>query len=82
MQSSVDHSTTYSGNRADGNSTNIFGNVYGDVRFPGGPDGSASQQCLRDLRVTDPREDKIRIEQGKDRLLRDCYAWILNDPSF
>ena len=82
MQASVDHSTTYRGNRADGNSTNIFGNVYGDVRFPGGPDGPASQQCLRDLRVTDPREDKIRIEQGKDRLLRDCYAWILDDPSF
>ncbi|KAF1955560.1 NACHT-domain-containing protein, partial [Byssothecium circinans] len=39
-------------------------------------------QCLRDLRVTDPREDRARIEQDKDQLLKNCYAWILDDPSF
>ncbi|KAF2621734.1 hypothetical protein BU25DRAFT_353919, partial [Macroventuria anomochaeta] len=39
-------------------------------------------QCLRDLRVTDPRGDRARIEGDKDRLLRDCYAWILDDVSF
>jgi hypothetical protein len=32
--------------------------------------------------VTDPREDRARIEGDKDRLLRDCYAWILDDASF
>jgi hypothetical protein len=77
--------TTYSGNRADGDSTNIYGNVYGDVHFPSRPreaGESSPRQCLRDLRVTDPREDRARIEGDKDRLLRDCYAWILQDASF
>jgi hypothetical protein len=32
--------------------------------------------------VTDPREDKARIEGDKDRLLRHCYTWILDDVSF
>ncbi|KAF2737002.1 hypothetical protein EJ04DRAFT_396831, partial [Polyplosphaeria fusca] len=39
-------------------------------------------QCLRDLRVTDPREDKTRIKKEKDRLLVQCYGWILEDSSF
>ncbi|KAH0553451.1 hypothetical protein GP486_006481, partial [Trichoglossum hirsutum] len=37
------------------------------------------QQCLKDLRVTDPRHDKIRIEQTKGGLLRDSYRWILDN---
>jgi hypothetical protein len=77
--------TTYSGNRADGDSTNIYGNVYGDVHFPGRPREAGEpspHQCLRDLRVTDPREDRTRIEGHKDWLLRDCYAWILDDVNF
>ncbi|KAJ4331969.1 hypothetical protein N0V95_009770, partial [Ascochyta clinopodiicola] len=78
-------STAYIGNRADGDSTNIYGPVYGDVHFPGrrsGHDEPVSNRCLRDLRVTDPREDRARIESDKDRLLRDCYAWVLDDASF
>ncbi|KAF3029132.1 hypothetical protein E8E12_000037, partial [Didymella heteroderae] len=77
--------TTYSGNRADGDSTNIYGNVFGDVYFPersSGPGESATNRCLRDLRVTDPREDRARIEGDKNRLLRECYGWILEDASF
>jgi hypothetical protein len=77
--------TTYTGNRADGDSTNIYGNVYGDVHFPGRPREAGEpspHQCLRDLRVTDPREDRARIEGDKDRLLRDCYTWILDEASF
>ncbi|EUC40023.1 hypothetical protein COCMIDRAFT_30959 [Bipolaris oryzae ATCC 44560] len=49
------------------------------IERTGGPD---ADECLRDLRVTDPREDRARIEGDKDRLLRDCYAWILDDDSF
>jgi NACHT domain len=41
-----------------------------------------NSQCLRDLRSTDPRDDKIRIERSKDDLLKDSYIWILNDPAF
>jgi hypothetical protein len=76
--------TAYTNNRADGGN-NIYGDVHGDVHFPGSDDSAArstDHQCLRDLRVTDPREDRARIEGDKDRLLRDCYAWILDDASF
>jgi hypothetical protein len=39
-------------------------------------------RCLRDLRLTDPRGDKVRIEKSKDGLLKDSYVWILADPAF
>src|SRR5204863_7448560 len=42
----------------------------------------ALEQCLRDLGTTDPRIEKDRIEAGKDSLLKECYAWILDDPDF
>ncbi|KAF2625648.1 WD40 repeat-like protein [Macroventuria anomochaeta] len=85
MQSTAAHTVLYSNNQAYGDSINIYGNVDGDLYLPGKPssaDGSTSRQCLRALRVTDPREDRVRIEGDKDRLLRDCYAWILHDASF
>lgn len=82
MQPSIDGPTTYTGNRAEGDSANIYGNVYGHVHFPSGSGGPAPSQCLRDLRATDPREDRTRIERDNGRLLKSCYAWILDDPSF
>ncbi|RYO99933.1 hypothetical protein DL765_010917 [Monosporascus sp. GIB2] len=39
-------------------------------------------QCLADLRSTDPRHDKKRIEQTKGGLLRDSYRWILDHHDF
>lgn len=39
-------------------------------------------KCLRDLRVTDPADDKERIESEKGRLLKDSYKWILDNPDF
>jgi hypothetical protein len=39
-------------------------------------------ECLKDLRLTDPRHDKTRIEQTKGGLLGDSYQWILNHPDF
>jgi hypothetical protein len=85
MQHPARDNTTYSGNQAHGESTNFYGNIHGDVHFlekPREAGEPSSQQCLRDLRVTDPREDRARIEGDKDRLLRECYAWILDDTSF
>ncbi|RYP38348.1 hypothetical protein DL767_002588 [Monosporascus sp. MG133] len=38
--------------------------------------------CLADLRVTDPRHDKKRIETAKGGLLRDSYRWVLNNVQF
>jgi DNA polymerase III delta prime subunit len=36
-------------------------------------------QCLQDLQVTNPDADMLRIQDTKDTLLKDCYAWILED---
>ncbi|KAH8591892.1 quinon protein alcohol dehydrogenase-like superfamily [Bisporella sp. PMI_857] len=41
-----------------------------------------NQSCIQDLRITDPREDKRRIEDTKGGLLRDSYQWILEHPDF
>ena len=38
--------------------------------------------CIRDLKLTDPRDDKRRIEDTKGGLLADCYRWILGNPQF
>ncbi|KAH7119393.1 hypothetical protein B0J13DRAFT_457793, partial [Dactylonectria estremocensis] len=40
------------------------------------------KQCLIDLRETDPRDDKTRIEDTKGGLLRDSYRWILDNDDF
>ncbi|EGR51335.1 uncharacterized protein TRIREDRAFT_56211 [Trichoderma reesei QM6a] len=40
------------------------------------------QQCLRDLRITDPRADRIRIEDTQGGLLQESYQWILENPQF
>jgi hypothetical protein len=77
--------TIYDGNRAYGDAIQFNGDINGDVYFPERPREAGDPspyQCLRDLRVTDPREDRARIESDKDRLLRDCYAWLLEDDSF
>ncbi|KAK5998339.1 Vegetative incompatibility protein HET-E-1 [Cladobotryum mycophilum] len=39
-------------------------------------------QCLADLRVTDPRDDKARIEGTKGDLLEDSYSWIRENAEF
>ena len=35
------------------------------------------QRCLWDLRLIDPRDEIKKIEDRKDPLLKDSYAWIL-----
>ncbi|CVK96738.1 related to vegetatible incompatibility protein HET-E-1 [Fusarium mangiferae] len=39
-------------------------------------------KCLRDLRETDPRDDKSRIEETKGGLLENAYRWILQNDKF
>ena len=39
-------------------------------------------KCLRDLRSTDPRHDKKRIEDTSRGLLEDSYRWILENSEF
>ncbi|KAJ3488446.1 hypothetical protein NLG97_g6197 [Lecanicillium saksenae] len=40
------------------------------------------KQCLRELRVTDPRVDKKEIEERKGGLLKDSYLWITQHDNF
>jgi hypothetical protein len=40
------------------------------------------ERCIQDLRATDPRDDKKRIENTKGGLLEDSYRWILKNPDF
>ena len=39
-------------------------------------------KCLRDLRPTDPCDDKKRIEDTKGGLLKDLHRWILDNADF
>jgi hypothetical protein len=55
------------------------------VHFPSkysGADRPTPHQCLRNLRLTDARQDRARIEGDKDKLLKDCYTWTLDNASF
>ncbi|KAL7798166.1 hypothetical protein V8C37DRAFT_247410 [Trichoderma ceciliae] len=40
------------------------------------------EQCLRDLRVTDPRDDKRRIEDAVGGLLQGAYDWVIEHSDF
>ena len=40
------------------------------------------EKCIQDLRLTDPRDDKKRIEDTKGGLLEDSYRWILENTDF
>jgi hypothetical protein len=40
------------------------------------------RECIRHLRLTDPRDDKKRIEEIKGGLLEDSYHWILENSDF
>jgi NACHT domain/Heterokaryon incompatibility protein (HET) len=40
------------------------------------------EECILDLRLTDPRDDKKRIEDTKGGLLEGSYRWILENSDF
>lgn len=40
------------------------------------------EKCMQDLRISDPRDDKKRIEETKGGLLADSYCWILTNSDF
>lgn len=43
---------------------------------------SADNTCLAELRLTDPRDDRRRIEETKGGLLKDSYRWVLENTGF
>ncbi|KAK2034265.1 hypothetical protein LX32DRAFT_552142 [Colletotrichum zoysiae] len=59
------------------------GNVNArDIYIGSTSDGELERQLLRDLRVSDPRDDKERIERTKGGLLRDSFRWVLDHHDF
>ena len=46
------------------------------------PQVSLDQACLRDLRTTNPHDDKDRIKNTNGGLLRDSYSWILDNEQY
>jgi hypothetical protein len=44
--------------------------------------GKEDRECIQHLRLTDPRDDKKRIEDTKGGLLEDSYRWILENSDF
>ncbi|KAF2022931.1 NACHT-domain-containing protein [Setomelanomma holmii] len=40
------------------------------------------ETCVQDIRHTDPRDDKKRIEDMKGGLLADSYRWVLNNTAY
>ncbi|KAM0247351.1 hypothetical protein ACHAQJ_009885 [Trichoderma viride] len=74
-------------------SRNIAGNSFGDhatihqgdIHHHSSNDKTREDEdakCLADLRTTDPRDDKSRIEATKGGLLKDSYRWILKHGDF
>lgn len=43
---------------------------------------SADNTCLAELRLTDPRDDRRRIQETKGGLLKDSYWWVLENTGF
>lgn len=41
-----------------------------------------ANQCLADLRVTNPRHDKQHSQNTNGGLLQDSYSWILDKSEF
>jgi hypothetical protein len=40
------------------------------------------ERCIQDIRSTDSRHDKKRIEETKGGLLEDSFRWVITNPSF
>jgi archaellum biogenesis ATPase FlaH len=51
-----------------------FGRLMDEIR--------TQEKCVQDVRHTDPRDDKKRIEDMKGGLLVDSYRWVLDNTTF
>ncbi|KAJ6439024.1 Vegetative incompatibility protein HET-E-1 [Purpureocillium lavendulum] len=65
--------------KADGQSKIRVGNNYTEVYNYHEPNRN---RCLAAVRLSDPRDDKARIEEMKGGLLKDSYRWILENGDF
>jgi hypothetical protein len=78
-------SSAYQENVAKDRAIAIYGNVTGNVNVEStanSVDKPDENRCLHDLRITDPKEDKIRLEDSNDKRLKECYSWLFADAKF
>ncbi|KAM5342885.1 hypothetical protein ACJ41O_013851 [Fusarium nematophilum] len=68
--------------RIEGEGRAHVGNITNYYSTAKSAEDDLNNSCLADLRCTDPRHDKRRIEQTKGGLLNDSYRWILDNPDF
>ena len=40
------------------------------------------EKCMRDLYITDPCDDKKRVDDTKGGLLEDLFRWVLENSDF
>jgi hypothetical protein len=73
------HTRSYKENHVGGDGIGIFGDIYGDIQLP---DRSSRDPYLHTLNASDPRVKKDRIKIDKDKLLSQCYSWILDNKDF
>ncbi|KAJ4859813.1 NACHT domain-containing protein [Trichoderma breve] len=74
-------------NSIEPSSRNIANNSFGDnvTIYQGNiqnPVADQTDQCLKDLRLTDPRDDKRRIQQTKGGLLKESSNWVFQNNTF
>jgi hypothetical protein len=94
---SVDERLRWKGDRETKREEDVWYSLSGifDVQIaPAYSEGAASafkrlqgeinklEICVRDIRNTDPRHDKQRIENTKGGLLADSYRWVLDNITF
>ncbi|KAH6955659.1 hypothetical protein BKA56DRAFT_638112 [Ilyonectria sp. MPI-CAGE-AT-0026] len=63
----------------DGNSSLQMGDRRTEIHNYNEPNRN---RCIEDLRLTDPHDDKARIEQTKGGLLKDSYKWIFQHADY
>ncbi|KAK4166938.1 WD40-repeat-containing domain protein [Cladorrhinum sp. PSN259] len=79
IRSNLEHLVTHAQDRE----AQLLENIYQTLRQQllvqvSGED----RQCVKDLRLTDPQDDKVRLERTKGGLLKESYSWILSDSDF
>ncbi|KZL75752.1 beta transducin-like protein HET-D2Y [Colletotrichum tofieldiae] len=53
-----------------------------DIYIGSSSNSERDRELLKDLRVSDPRDDKERIERTKGGLLQESFRWILDHDDF
>ncbi|CRK31727.1 hypothetical protein BN1708_005529 [Verticillium longisporum] len=79
------HQTVATGAVGQQNNPTGGTNTFESSMFKQGNSGTmnfGADQFWHDLYVTDPRDDKVRIESTKGDLIVDCYSWIFSQAEF